>query len=120
MSTADDQPQAAAEAPVVFASVSAALATWRTAHPQATFAEIEAAVEAQLAPLRARLIADALPSDPMPAAAAGRPPCPRCGVAMRDRGQHDRTLLVPGEAPVTLTRTYWTCPGCGEGLFPPG
>jgi len=27
-------------------------------------------------------------------------------------------VVVPGEASLTLRRTYWTCPRCGEGLFP--
>jgi hypothetical protein len=122
MAMPDDRPPApVSETPAVLAAVTAALADWRTAHPQATFAEIEAAVEAQLAPLRAQLIAAALPPDPAPATAdeAARPTCPRCAVGLRDRGRHDRTVVVPGEASLTLRRTYWACPRCGEGLFPP-
>ena len=105
----------------MLAGVTAALADWRSAHPRATFAEIEAAVEAQLAPLRAQLIAEALPPDPGVAAADGaaRPTCPRCVVDLQARGRHDRTAVVPGEASLTLRRTYWACPRCGEGLFPP-
>ena len=38
----------------------AALAAWRQAHPRATWIEIEAAVEAQLGPPRARLLGDTL------------------------------------------------------------
>jgi len=122
MALLDDRPAApTSAAPAVLASVTAALADWRTAHPQATFAEIEVAVEAQLAPLRAQLIAEALPPEPGAGAADGaaRPTCPRCAVSLQARGRHDRTVVVPGEASLTLRRTYWTCPRCGEGLFPP-
>jgi hypothetical protein len=101
--------------------VTAALAAWRTAHPRATFAELEAAVEAELGSLRAQLLADAVPPDAAPATVrdAERPTCPHCAVAMVGRGRHRRTLRVLGDAPLTLSRTYWTCPRCGEGVFPP-
>ncbi len=54
----------------------AALETWRRAHPAATAREIEAALDARLAALRARLLADLLPGDsggtgPRGAAAGG-------------------------------------------------
>ena len=98
-------------------AVQAALATWRAAHPHATFAEIEAVVEQQLGRLRAQLIAEAV----APAAAqAARPTCADCRVPMTARGVHPRTLRIPGDQPVTLERSYWTCPRCGGGVFPPG
>ena len=111
-------PTPSPEATAVLAALSAPLADWRAAHPQATFAEIEAAVEAQLGQLRAQLIADALPKEaelcPEP---EGRQ-CPRWAVGLVRRGTHRRTLRVVGDGPVTVTRTYWTCPRCGDGLFP--
>ena len=112
-------PAPSLEATEVLAAMTTALADWRASHPQATFAEIEAAVEAQLGQLRAQLIADALPKEaelcPEP---EGRQ-CPRCAVGLVRRGTHRRTLRVVGDGPVTVTRTYWTCPRCGDGLFPP-
>ena len=114
-------PSAApADAATVPAAASAALAAWQTTHPQATLAAIETAVEAHLAPLRAQLIRDTLPPDPAPPTTEQRPVCPHGAVDRGPRGQPPRTLLVPGQAPVTLTRTYWTCPRGGDGLFPPG
>jgi ribosomal protein S27AE len=96
---------------------------WRTAHPRATFAEIEAAVEERLSGLRAQLLQDvalasaaaAWPDTPT----AVRPACPDCGTALQSRGPHTRTLTVQGDQAVPLTRTYGVCPACGAGLFPP-
>lgn len=111
-------------------AVQTELRAWRTAHPQATFADIEAAVEATLARLRAQLIAATLlPPDPQvvpphpvaaPDAPPARPTCPTCAVPLQSRGRQSRTLRVVGDQPVTLQRSYWTCPQCGDGLFPPG
>lgn len=97
---------------------------WRGAHPKATFAEIQAAVDERLDGLRARLLQDiALAS----AAADGgersmseRPACPDCGKRMTPRGSRERTVTVQGDQTVPLTRSYWVCPACGAGLFPPG
>src|SRR3954465_6470283 len=84
------------------------LADWRAAHPRATFAEIEAAVEERLAGLRARLLERAAL-----ARAAGdlseRPPCPQCGGRVQARGKHKRRLTVPGDHVVELERTYAAC-----------
>jgi ribosomal protein S27AE len=99
-------------------SAQAALAAWGQGHPQATFAEIEAAVEQHVGRLRAALIDERLTSEPRPA--GERPRCSRCGVALVARGRRRRTLRVLGDEPVTLERQYWTCPQCGDGLFPPG
>jgi YgiT-type zinc finger domain-containing protein len=95
------------------------LADWRAAHPRATFAEIEAAVEERLAGLRARLLERAA----LASAATDlseRPPCPTCGGAVHARGTRTRCLTVTGDQIVALERTYAVCPQCGTGLFPPG
>jgi len=120
----DPDPSRPAPSPAALAALSAltaAVADWRAAHPQATFAELEAAVEAELGGLRAQVLAEALPPDLPPAAVAdaARPRCPSCAGGMVARGRRARTLRVLGDAPLTLTRTYWTCPRCGEGVFPP-
>jgi hypothetical protein len=100
------------------------MADWRAAHPKATFAEIEAAVDERLAGMRARLLeaaalasaaADLGGSDP-----AERPTCPDCGQALVARGPRERHLRVPGDQTVHLRRSYATCPACSAGLFPPG
>jgi hypothetical protein len=97
----------------------AALDAWRQAHPKATWAEIEAAVEAQLGPLRAALLRDtALASD---AAELGgeRPRCPDCGAALRPAGTRRRRLRGEQDVTLDLERVYARCPACGTGLFPP-
>lgn len=111
-----------AEATAALADLSTALAVWRRAHLQATFAEVETAVETHLARLRAQLIVDTLPAagaGAAPEEAAPRPTCAACAVGLVRRGRHRRTLRVVGDAPVTLERAYWSCPRCGGGLFPP-
>lgn len=97
---------------------------WRTAHPRATLAEIEAEAETRVVRLRARLVEDtALASatrDWTEQAAGERPACPTCGHPLQARGLDTRRLTVPGEQAIALTRRYGTCPACGTGLFPPG
>jgi len=44
--------------------------------------------------------------------------CPRCGEQARGKGQKERRLETEtGE--VKLKRSYWYCPRCREGFFPP-
>lgn len=93
-----------------------ALTAWHATHPDATFAEIEGAVEEQLRSLRAQLLADY-------AGAAwheDHPACPRCGTTMVPRRRARRTVITQGEQPVHLERSQVVCPVCGETLFPPG
>lgn len=94
---------------------------WRAAHPRATWAEIEAELEARLAPLRGQVLQDAARASPLAdfRGAAERPPCPDCGAPLRAAGQHRRRLRTNQEQPVELERTYGRCPACGAGLFPP-
>lgn len=100
------------------------LRDWRSAHPRASFAEIEAAVEERLNRLRARLVEEAA----LASAAAhlgGRAPaergrCPECRQRLQARGERERELLIQGGQAVRLRRSYAVCPDCGTGLFPPG
>ena len=98
---------------------------WRSAHPRATFAEIEAAVEEQLCRLRACLLEEAALASRArtvgdEAAGGERLGCPDCGHPLRRRGEACRRLTVPGGQSVVLHRHYATCPACGSGHFPPG
>jgi hypothetical protein len=97
---------------------------WRAAHPEATFAEIEAEVETRLGQLRARMLEDAaLASAARTGAVAGmaeRQVCPSCGGALVARGEPPRLVRIRGDRRVALRRTYLTCTRCGRGLFPPG
>lgn len=92
------------------------LAAWHATHPRATFAEIETAVEAHIADLRATLVherANAAWQDEKPA-------CPHCGTTMTVRSRSTRTVTLQGEEAITMDRAHVICPACGTGLFPPG
>jgi YgiT-type zinc finger domain-containing protein len=94
------------------------LRQWRAAHPQATFTEIEAAVDAELQQVRAQLVTEAAGAR-APRSDAAPTVCPTCGERLHARGTRTRTVRVAGEQAVTLRRAYLVCPGCGTGLFPP-
>lgn len=94
---------------------------WRTAHPRATFAELEAAVEERLSVLRAQMLEEAARTEASGAASpAATPCCVRCGAALEVRDTPDRSLRIRGDQRVRLTRPYLTCSACGYGVFPPG
>jgi hypothetical protein len=97
------------------------LEVWRLTHPGATFAEIEAGVEARLDALRAHLIEHelALRAAAESAEGAERPACPTCGRQLQARGTADRAVTVRGNRPVRLQRRYAVCPACSAGHFPP-
>ena len=96
---------------------------WRLQHPTATFSEIEAALDARLGRLRARMLEDAaLASAATAWSQEGdppHPPCPACGTPLQSRGEHPRGLLTQAGQAITLTRSYGTGSACGAGLFPP-
>jgi len=96
--------------------VRATLRSWRSTHPHATFAEIETAVEEQIARIRARMREQVVADGPV----RERVPCPGCGTTMVPRQRRRRELTVRGDHQVHLDRSYVVCPSCGRGLFPPG
>jgi RNase P subunit RPR2 len=99
----------------------AAVAQWRAAHPKATLAEIEQAVDEHMNRLRARMIEQA-------AQASGAADhdgsqelvCEQCGQPLQARGRAKRRWQTHGGQEVEVERTYVTCPQCGGGFFPPG
>jgi ribosomal protein S27AE len=95
------------------------IADWRQTHPAATWDELEAAVDAELAALRARVLQDTALASEAADLRAGRPPCPRCGTPLQAAGARTRRLRTDGDRPIALTRAYARCPACGTGLFPP-
>ncbi len=98
----------------------AAVAQWRAAHPRATLAEIEYAVDEQMNRLRARMIEQAAQAS---AAAESETSqglvCEQCGQALQARGRAKRRWQTHGGQEVEVERTYVTCPQCGGGFFPP-
>jgi uncharacterized protein with PIN domain len=92
------------------------LANWRSTHPRATLAEIEVAVEEQIAQLRAQLIDEQTEAG----FSEEHPLCRECGATMVPQTRSSRTLILPHDVPLELERSYLVCPQCGAGLFPPG
>jgi hypothetical protein len=104
-----------------FQEVFLGLREWRARHPQASFAAIEAEVDAQLSQLRAQLLADlALASAATEVTGPVALVCPGCGGTLQDEGPRERTVVTVGHAPVTLRRDYATCTQCGYRFFPSG
>jgi hypothetical protein len=99
---------------------------WREAHPTATLAELEAAVQAALSRLQARYLTDLIHASAATnlraTRAEARPGCPTCGGRLRPLGGlQERVILTPGPAdPLRVRRQYGECRACGSGLFPPG
>jgi hypothetical protein len=98
---------------------------WRRAHPKATFVEIEDEVHRRMIQLEAQLLQDTAQESTSrewgrtsEARQEERPQCPKCAVALQARGKQKRTLQGNGGQNVTLSRTYGTCPKCGESFFP--
>ena len=106
------------------------MADWRAQHPHATLTEIEVALDAHLARMRARMLErvaqqSAATTWRQPRSGQGgqeerAPQCPSCGTALRPQGRRTRQLRTSGGQPVQLQREYGVCPQCGQGLFPPG
>lgn len=96
---------------------------WRKEHPKAKWTEIEAAVDERINQLRAQMIEDLVQLAPeedwSQQPEQERPRCATCGKTLWARGKQTRWLETTGGEAVKLTRTYGTCPQCGEGFFPP-
>jgi len=92
------------------------LSNWHATHPDASFLEMEEAVEAQLHQLRASLVAEQTERTFVPE----YPMCRECGAQMEPRTQGERHIVLGGDETVDLHRSYAVCPSCGAGLFPPG
>jgi hypothetical protein len=96
---------------------------WRLQHPDATFTEIEQALDQRWYRVRARMLAELALSreaDRWQAnAVANRPTCPDCGGPLIGRGRQPRQLKTHGGQQLTLTRSYGYCPNCQKRLFPP-
>jgi RNase P subunit RPR2 len=100
------------------------LKKWRRAHPRATYVQIEDEVHKRLMQLEARLIESAVEQSQSREWGRGSEReavlCSKCATPLQARGKQKRTFQGNGGENVTLSRTYGTCPKCGESLFPPG
>ncbi len=89
---------------------------WQETHPDASFAEIESAVEQHLSGVRAQLVGELVDRG----MTDEHPVCRGCGTTMVPRSESSRKVIIQGNVPVELHRSYVVCPACGTGLFPPG
>jgi len=92
------------------------LAAWHATHPDATFYDMELAVEAQIEQLRAALLSTQTDGT----FTEERPACPHCGTTMVRQTRRRKRVVLKGDDTLDLERSYVVCPACGEGLFPPG
>jgi YgiT-type zinc finger domain-containing protein len=89
---------------------------WNAAHPDATFMELEREMARRLQAVQSEVLTTVLAERSGP---AGR--CPQCGGGpLTVRTEAERTVLLSGDAPVTVRRPYLVCSACGHGHFPPG
>jgi hypothetical protein len=104
------------------------LKQWRREHPQASFDEIEDAVQAEVVRWQAHLVAEVIAADAdtpedapcAPCAPCGPcAPCAPCGRRMQRCGRRRRTVLSRLGQPIEVERDYYICPACGTGVFPP-
>ena len=89
---------------------------WTEAHPTATLREREERTVA----MRQSLLGRALEEN-LALAGTGNeadPPRCHCGTRRRDRGVRKRRVDTT-VGTVTVRRTYYICPQCGGGIFPP-
>jgi uncharacterized protein with PIN domain len=94
------------------------LAQWQQAHPKATMAEIEVAIDEHLDQVRARMIEEMAQAE-QESMATQVHRCPHCGSRMSRRGSRQRTLQTRGHQQVAVSRDYQSCPACGYSFFPP-
>lgn len=103
-------------------NILAAMDEWRQAHPTATLAEIEAALDERLSVLRRQMLQDTLTKSAQLDWSAKppheRPTCSTCGVPLQPRGKRPRHLRAAG-GDSAFERTYGVCPVCKQGVFPP-
>jgi RNase P subunit RPR2 len=103
------------------AAVFAAITQWRVAHPKATLAEIEQAVDEQITRLRAQMIEEVAQASAAAESAGNKGlRCEPCGQPLQARGRARRRWQTQGGQQVEVERTYVSCPQCGGGFFPPG
>jgi uncharacterized protein with PIN domain len=93
------------------------LKAWRQAHGEVSIDEIIRQVTPQRRGLMGKLVAQLALAHGDGAEVEGKV-CGQCGAAMMHKGQNEREALH-GEGESRLKRTYYYCPGCQSGFFPP-
>ena len=91
---------------------------WRGAHAEANIDEIVGQVTVLRRELLGKLVGELAEQHGHGEAATGVV-CATCGEAMRHKGRLERGVLHR-EGESRLQRTYYYCPRCESGVFPPG
>jgi hypothetical protein len=115
------QPERQAHWEKLAQEVLSGMKEWTIQHPRATFAEIEEAIEEQVARMRARMLEDVVQWREVEA----REPeqemrCNACGGVLQERGRQVRHLTTQGNQQIELERSYGYCATCRVGFFPSG
>jgi hypothetical protein len=95
------------------------LQAWREQHVEAGFDEIAA----QVAPRRRALMGQVLGALARQHGSGFVPEgliCEQCGQALKYKGELDRDIEHYSEGETELNRSYYYCPRCEAGIFPPG
>lgn len=93
------------------------LMAWRQGHSEASIDEIIGQVTPQRRGLMGELVAELALAHGNGATVEGQV-CVQCGEGMVHKGQNEREVLH-GEGESGLKRTYYYCPRCKSGVFPP-
>jgi uncharacterized protein with PIN domain len=89
---------------------------WTAEHPDATLVEREREMARRMQVVQSALLTTVLAERPEPVSR-----CPQCGGGpLRVRTEEERTVLMSGDAPLTMRRPSLVCAACGQGHFPPG
>jgi hypothetical protein len=94
------------------------LLAWRRAHPEATMDEIVAEVTRHRREVMGDLVGELAQEPAEDDAQAEAVGCPSCGQPAEYRGEQTRQVLH-FEGASTLSRSYYYCPRCERGFFPP-
>lgn len=89
---------------------------WHQEHKQATWSEVEAEVDRRLQAVHQSVMQAVTTEDDL----SPEIPCPTCQHPMRAVGKRTRQVQSQRGPQVPLLRTYFVCPVCETGLFPPG
>jgi len=91
---------------------------WQEQHPEFRLIELEAYLQVVgqqiLSGMAERIVAQKESRQPVEG-----PTCRRCGKRMKHKGQK-RKRVVTQIGEVNIERSYYWCPECGSGIFPPG
>ena len=108
----------------LFSQKSEEVSQWREERPKATFNEIEAEVDKQLASVRTKMLQELVLESKLQnlsqLSEEERPTCPHCGKPMAANGQQKRRLMTAHNQEVELERSKGYCRRCKISLFPPG